>query len=231
MKDGSIKTSCTVAHQHSTCFEKLTNEQQQLVEENQVTVEYKKGEVIAKQGAFTTFVIYIREGLGKVFYEDNNERLILRIAAPGSLIGLTSLGKYNNIFQYTVSAYVDTTARLIDINLFRRLVRENGLFASAIVDILSAIAVQKNQRFFCLTHRQSYGKLADLLLCLAGNIFKNSRFDLPITRKELAELAGMSSESVIRTMKKFQEDGLITTSGKNIEIVDPEGLLRICELG
>jgi CRP-like cAMP-binding protein len=231
MQEEMIKTSCTVAHQHCKCFEKLTDEQKQLVEENQVTIEYKKGEVIAKQGAFTTHVIFICEGLGKVFYENNKSKLILRIAAPGSLIGLTSLGKYNNIFQYTASAYIPTMARLIDIKLFRQLIEENGLFAAAIVDILSEIAVQKNQRFFCLTHRQSYGKLADLLLCLAGNIFKDSQFDLPITRKELAELAGMSPESVIRTMRMFQDDGLIQTNGKNIEILDNEGLLKICELG
>jgi CRP/FNR family transcriptional regulator len=166
-----------------------------------------------------------------VFYEDHKEKLILRIAAPGSLIGLNSLGKFNNIFQYTASAYVDSVARLIDIKLFRQLIEENGQFAAAIIDILSEIAVQKNQRFFCLTHRQSYGKLADLLLCLAGNIFKNAEFELPITRKELAELAGMSTESVIRTMKNFQEDGLISTNGKTIHILDPEGLLSICELG
>jgi CRP-like cAMP-binding protein len=231
MSKASFKTSCTVAHQHCQCFEKLTEAQQQLVEESQVTVEYKKGEVIAKQGAFTTHVIFLCEGLGKVFYEDHKEKLILRIAAPGSLIGLNSLGKFNNIFQYTASAYVDSVARLIDIKLFRQLIEENGQFAAAIIDILSEIAVQKNQRFFCLTHRQSYGKLADLLLCLAGNIFKNAEFELPITRKELAELAGMSTESVIRTMKNFQEDGLISTNGKTIHILDPEGLLSICELG
>lgn len=230
-KSGRIKTSCTIAHKHCYCFEKLTPEQKKLVEENQVTIEFKKGEKIAKQGTFTTHVIFICEGLAKVYYEDNNQRLILRIAAAGSLIGLTSLGKNNNIFQYTASAYVDTKAKLIDLKLFRQLVEENSAFATAIIDILSENAIQKNERFFCLTHRQSYGKLADLLLCLAGNIFMNANFDLPLTRKELAELAGMSTESVIRTIKKFQDDGLIQTNGKNFEILDPEGLLRICELG
>lgn len=226
-----LKTSCTVAHEHSKCFDKLTPEQQKLVEENQVTVLYKKGEVIAKQGAFTSHVIMICNGLAKVHYQDNNESLILRIGAPGSLIGLTSLGQHNNVFHYTASAYVDTEAKLIDINLFRRLIEENAQFATAIIEILSETAVQKNERFFCLTHRQSYGKLADLLLCLAGNIFKDTSFDLPLTRKELAELAGMSTESVIRTLKKFQDDGLINNTGKRFEIIDPEGLLRICQLG
>lgn len=230
-KADRIKTSCTVANQHSQCFDKLTEEQQAMIEERQVTVRYKKGENIAKQGAFTTHVIFLCEGLGKVFYEDHDKRIILRVAAPGSLIGLTSLGKRNNIFQYSASAYIESTARLIDINLFRRLIEENGKFAAAIIDILSDIAIQKNERFFCLTNRQSYGKLADILLCLAGNIFKNAQFHLPLTRKELAELSGMSTESVIRTIKKFEEDGLIVIKDKTFEIVNPEELLKICQHG
>ncbi len=227
----SIKTSCTVAHEHCKCFDYLTDEQRDLIEKNRVTVEFKKGEIIAKQGSFTSYVLMVCEGLAKVFYEDKDESLILRIAAPGSLIGLTSLTKKSNVFHYSASAYVNTTVKLIDINVFKQLIAANGLFATAIIDILSANSIQKNERFFCLTHRQAYGKLADLLMCLAGNIFRNQKFLLPLTRKDLAELAGMSTESVIRTMKKFQDDKLIVSTGKTIEIINPDGLLRICELG
>ena len=226
-----IKASCTVTNIRCNCFTYLTEEQNALVERNQVKVVYRKGEIIAKQGTFATHILYVCEGLAKVYYEDNDKSLILRIAAPDCLIGLTSLPVSDNTFQYTASAYVDTTVKLIDINIIRQLIRENGEFASAIVDILCEIAIQKNGRFFCLSHRQSYGKLADILLCLAGNIFKTQQFDLSLSRKELAELSGMSTESVIRTLKNFQDDGLISINGKTFEIIDTEGLMRICQLG
>ena len=64
-----------------------------------------------------------------------------------------------------------------------------------------------------------------------SSIFKKSVFELHLTRKELAELAGMSTESVIRILKKFQEDNLVTITGKTFEISDPDGLQRICDLG
>lgn len=226
-----IKTSCTVVTSNCECFEKLTPEQKELVEKNQVTIEYKKGEIIAKQGTFTTHVLIICEGLAKVYYEDGDDKLILRISGPGSLIGLTSIPESFNTFQYTASAYVNTTAKLVDINIIRRLINENGAFAGAIIGILSENAIQKNQRFYCLNHRQAYGKLADILLCLAGNIFKTTKFELLLSRKELAELSGMSTESVIRTLKLFQDDGLIQTTGKTFEITDPDGLYKICQHG
>ncbi len=226
-----IKTSCTVVNVNKDAFHFLTDEQKELVESRQVTVAFKKGEIIAKQGTFTTHMLVLSEGLAKVYYEEDNKTLILRIAAPGSLIGLTSLPQNNNVFQYTASAYINTTVKLIELEIIKKLALENGRFALALIDILCEISIQKNGRFFCLSHRQSYGKLADIILCLAGNIFKKSDFEFALSRKELAELSGMSTESVIRTLKHFQEDGLIKITGKHFEVIDPEGLQKICQLG
>lgn len=226
-----IRTSCTVTHENCICFDALTEAQKKVVEEKQRIVHYKKGEIIAKHGAFASHVIFLCEGLVKVYFESGQDNLILKIVSPGNLIGLTSLQKDENIFRYTASAYVDSVARLIDINLFKQFIMENGNFAAAIINIMSENANQVNSRFFALTHRQSYGKLADLILCLAGNVFKSDQFNLHLTRKELAELAGMSTESAIRILKKFQDEGFIKISGKTFQILDVEGLTKICELG
>ena len=227
----AVRTSCTVADDHCKCFDALTEEQLALLERKQVTVEYNKGEIIAKHGAFASHVIFLCEGLVKVYIEHGEETLILKIISPGNLIGLSSLAEGDEVFQYSAAAYQKSIARLIDISTFKQLIRENGLFASKVISILSENSNQINNRFFCLTHRQSYGRLADLLLCLAGRVFKAEKFELDLTRKELAELAGMSTENVIRILKKFQDDKLINMNGKNIELTDLDALQRICDLG
>lgn len=231
MERGKLRTSCTVDHENCECFNYLTDEQRQLVEEKQRIVHYKKGEIIAKHGSFASHVIFLCDGLVKVYYESGNESLILKIVSPGNLIGLTSLQRSENIFNYTASAYVDSVAKLIDINLFKQFITENGKFAAEIINILSENTNQINSRFYGMTHRQAYGKLADLILCLAGRVFREPKFELLLTRKELAELAGMSTESAIRILKKFQDENYIKISGKTFEIVDLEGLQRVCDLG
>ena len=230
-QENNLRTSCTVVNENCKCFEKLTPKQRILIEGKQVEVEYLKGEVLAKQGAFASHIILICEGLAKVYYECKREKLILKIAGPGSLLGLTSMSDDNGIFNYTIAAYVDTVAKLIDITTFKQMIFDNGAFSAEIINILGENTNQINGRFFCLTHRQSFGKLADTILCLSGNIFKKQKFELLLTRKELAELAGMSTESVIRILKKFQDDKLITITGKTFDIVDMEGLQKICDLG
>jgi len=201
------------------------------METKQVEVNFKKGETIVKYGAFATHVIFVCEGLVKVYMEEKDDRLILKIMGPGNLIGLSSLNESEDVFQYTASAYQETKVKLIDINTFKQLIRENGYFAEKIINILSDNANLINNRFFCLTHRQSYGRLADILLCLSGRVFKADKFQLDLTRKEIAELAGMSTESVIRILKKFQDEKLIDIAGKMVEITDNEALKRICTLG
>ncbi len=52
-----------------------------------------------------------------------------------------------------------------------------------------------------------------------------------IDEVELAELSGMSIESVIRTLKQFQEDKLIEIKGKTFKVLDPDGLMEVCKLG
>ncbi|MDX1285782.1 MAG: helix-turn-helix domain-containing protein, partial [Draconibacterium sp.] len=91
--------------------------------------------------------------------------------------------------------------------------------------------VQSYGRFHCFTNKQMHGRMADILLCLSQRIFKNDSFNLPLTRSDLAELTGMSTESVIRVMKDFKEDGLIKFEGKDFELLNIEMLMKISEVG
>jgi len=119
----------------------------------------------------------------------------------------------------------------IDINIFRQLLKLNSSFAKEVIDILNSNSVQIYGRFFCLTHKQSYGRLADILLCLADRIFKKPEFELPLSRRDLAELSGMSSETVIRILKKFNEEKLIFMQGKKFKLLDYKRLKQISETG
>ena len=224
-------TSCTINSHNCRCFEKLSKEEIAFVEANSVKIKYKKREPICKQGSFVSHVMHIEKGLAKVFIDNGPNSLVLKIIPEGNLLGLTSVSEEHNTFQYSAMAYVDSEVKLIDISVFRQLVRQNAEFATEVIDILSANSIQIYGRFFCLTHKQAYGRLADILLCLSNRIFKQAEFELPLSRKDLAELSGMSSETVIRMLKKFCDDGLIALDGKRFRVIDYERLHKISEIG
>jgi CRP/FNR family transcriptional regulator len=202
-----------------------------MVDANSVKIRYKKGEIICKQGSFVSHIMFVEQGLAKVFLDDGSNTLVLKIIPKGNLIGLTSLSEDYNTYQYSAMAYVDSDIKQIDISTFRQLLKKNAEFGKEVINILSANSVQIYGRFFCLSHKQAYGRLADIILCLSDRIFKSPDFELPLSRKDLAELSGMSQETVIRMLKKFHEDGLIKLQGKNFKVLDYNKLKRISETG
>jgi CRP-like cAMP-binding protein len=224
-------SSCTLSFHQCRCFEKLTPEQTAFLKEHSVKISYRKGEMICKQGGFVSHVMYMEKGLAKVFLENGSNSLVLRITPDRNFLGLAAVSEEHSTFPYSAMAYVDSEITQVDVKAFRQLMDQNPAFTKEIIQILSANSIQIYGRFFCLTYKQAFGRLADILLCLSDRIFKNSEFDLPLSRKELAELSGMSSETVIRMLKEFKDEGLIRMEGKAIEVLDYERLKQISDTG
>ncbi len=223
--------SCTNLNNTNCCFDELTEEEKKLIDKNKVVLTYKKGENICKQGAFASHIIFLREGLAKIYLEGKSKNLILKISTSGNLIGLPCIYDDNNIFLYSATTYVSSEVELIGIDLFKQLILQNPKFAYRIINLLNENTVQTYGRFHCLTNKQMHGRMADILMCLSQRVFKHENFNLPLSRADLAELTGMSTESVIRVMKDFKDDGLINIKGKDIELLNVEMLMKISELG
>jgi CRP/FNR family transcriptional regulator, polysaccharide utilization system transcription regulator len=226
-----FKNTCATFLNEFSCFEQLTIEEKFEIEANSVEVIYKKGENICKQGSFASHIIYLEEGLVKSYLEGTPRDLILTITPSKRLVGLPAIFEGNNTFLYSVSSYVDSRVKLIDINTFKGLLRRNANFASRVIDILNENTSQGYGRFYCLVMKQLHGRLADILLCLSQRIFKNDKFDLPLSRTDLAELTGMSTESVIRILRDFKDNELILMTGKSMQILDFDRLQKISDFG
>ncbi len=214
-----------------SCFDLLTPDEKALVDSRSVLVNYKKGEMVCKQGSFASHIMYLEKGLVKIYLEGNPKDLILTITPQKNLMGLQALFEGNNTFLYSISTYTDSAVRLIDIQIFKQLLKQNPLFAYRILNIVNESTSQSYGRFFSLTQKQLHGRLADILLCLSTKIFKSEAFDLPLTRSDLSDLTSMSTESVIRIMKDFKDDGIIDINNKSITLLDTARLARISEKG
>jgi CRP/FNR family transcriptional regulator len=232
MKDSfNTYTSCCIGQHKCNCFNVLTPEEHDYLFSNSVLVKFGKQEMIYKQGGLVSNIMLVESGLVKVFIENENNILVLKIITSGNLLGMTSISEKNNTYQYNAMAYVDSVIRQIDINVFRTVVKQNPVFAKEIIDMLNSNSIQINNRFFCLSHKQSFGRLADILLCLSERVFQEPEFELPLSRKELAELTGLKTETVIRLLKQFADEGIIHLNGKKITIRENQTLKKISEKG
>jgi len=231
MESINTYTSCCIGQHKCNCFNILSEEEHDYLFSNSVLIKFGKQEMIYKQGGLVSNIMIVESGLVKVFIENENNVLVLKIITAGNLLGMTSISEKNNTYQYNAMAYVDSVIRQIDINAFRSVVKQNPAFAKEIIDMLNSNSIQINNRFFCLSHKQSFGRLADILLCLSERVFQESEFELPLSRKELAELTGLKPETVIRLLKQFTDEGIIQLNGKKISIRDNKTLKKISEKG
>lgn len=233
--DQNIETKslshCSAFEFEQNWYDLLTEPEKSLIDENSVSISFRKGETVCKLGAFASHIYFLEEGLVKVYLEEKNNNLILMLSTKNNLLGLAAVYDGNNKMPYSISTYTDSRLRMIDIQVFRQLLKQNANFGYHIINLLNESTAQIYGRFFSLTQKQLHGRLADILLCLSNRIFKSRSFDLPLSRADLGDLTGMSTESVIRMMKEFKEDGLIDMECKKIELLDVARLERISEFG
>jgi len=231
MEERYSSVNCLLCRKEGkVCASALTTEQAKELNKHRAEVTFKKGEVMCKQGGIASHVMFIREGLVKVYLEKGKKNLILRIKSGGTYVGLSSMFG-SNIFNYSASAFVDTKVCMIEMEAFQKMVEENAAFGIEIIKILNKSLMQGYDRLYLLTQKNLHGRLADILICLSKKVYQKHQFKLQVTRKELGDLSSMATESVVRILKDFKDEGIIEIQGKTIEIKNVERLERISDLG
>ena len=204
-------------------FEKL--------EKTSVKLNFKKGETILKQGGMPSHIAYLEKGIVKFNYEsESGKNLILTIvSAPKILGGANLFYKDNNLFS--LIAVEDCEVIMIDSKVIEGVLMDNSKFAMMMFQVASEMFKKSVMNFISLAHKQKEGRIADIFLFLANEVYHNTSFLLSLTRKEIAEFAGCSTENVIMTLSKWQSEKIVSLEGKIIEIKEIDKLKHISKIG
>jgi len=209
----------------------LSPEQLELLQNNSNVVSYNKKDSVFRQGTRTSHIMMLVSGLVKIFKEGRNERtVLLRISSPGDYIGMLSV-MGDQIHQYSATAVETSEICFVDINAFRNVLMENGKFSLQLINLISQDGLFIFNRLVNQTHKQLPGRIADVLLYFTEDIYGKSQFDFPLTRRELAELAGTTKESFIRTLTEFKNDKIISLDGSHVQIISLDIIKTLSELG
>lgn len=221
---------CTKCEIIQPLFRLLTHDQLNYINSDRFEVVYKKGELIYKQGTSYTHMISLTSGLVKLYMETRKKKFIYRVAKPVDLIGGPGLYT-DNKHHNSATALTDITACYLEIDRFRKMIKENALFAEGYLKIVSERSENAFERLLSLSHKQIPGLVAERLLSLSKNTYNSISFLLDLSRQDLADFCGITKESVVRVLKEFKDDGYIRVSNNHIEILDKNSLQRISELG
>ncbi|MGV8134493.1 MAG: Crp/Fnr family transcriptional regulator [Mangrovibacterium sp.] len=201
------------------------------LEKTSVKLNFKKGETILKQGSLPTHIAYLESGIVKFNFENEvNKNLILTIvSAPKILGGANLFYKDNNLFS--IIAVEDCDVVMIDAKILENVLSENSRFAMMLFRTASEMFKTAVLNFVSLAHKQKEGRIADVILYLVQEVYHTQSFSLSLTRKELAEFAGCSTENVIMTLSRWQSEGIISMNARKMEVSDIERLKYISKIG
>jgi CRP/FNR family transcriptional regulator, polysaccharide utilization system transcription regulator len=226
-----LENTCLACKKSSDIFNVLNEKELEKIDCQKVSIKYKPGEIIFKQGAPANFFVCVTSGLVKLYIEHQNSRnLIIGLTRPINYI--FEPGPFVDLHHHvTAVACEETTTCLIDVKVMKELIVSNPAFANEFIKKISIQAVRLFDRISSCTQKHVYGRVADTLLYLHPGIYVENPFELSVSRQDLADLSGMTKESIIRVLKKFKEDDIIVLEGNHIKVNDREKLEVISKKG
>jgi len=213
------------------CFQELLPEEIKLVQQERTQVLFRKGDSLTKQGTFGSYVLFIVTGYVKQYLEGDGQRdFNLRIIKPGEFVGL-SIVFSGNTFSYSSVALTECRAFLIDKQAVSSLAKKNGNFGFSIIKRYCELNISLFKSLNNVIFHQMNGRMAEILLYLDSFKKDNPEIFQLLSRKELAEFAGVSMESGVKLLKNFEKDGLIELHEKDIRIINHVKLEEISRRG
>jgi CRP-like cAMP-binding protein len=184
------------------------------------------GSLISQSGETVSSLIVVISGTVKGEMVDYAGRVIKieDIHAPGALASAFMFGKRNR-FPVNVVAVSDGELLMIEKPDFLRLLKRNDIILVNFLNMISNRSQFLSEKIKFLTFKTIKGKLAYYILQKAGK--ESSSVLLNMTQNELADFFGVARPSVGRAIGELEQEGYIEAKGKNIKIIDKEGLADI----
>ena len=192
---------------------------------------FRKGEIINHEGEKITNFKYLKSGLVKLYRRTpSGEEQVITITKPFEFVSNMNIFSEDR-YHYSVSAVEDSVVCTINLDFIKALFLKNGGFAMGLMAKISKINDKIITQTLDIRQKNLVGRVAFILLYFAKEIYSTRVFDLPVSRKEIADYIGMSTANVSRTLSDFKRERIIKVVGKAIEIVDIEKLEIISKRG
>jgi len=187
------------------------------------TKKFQSGSLISQSGEPVNSLIVVISGVVKGEMVNYAGRVIKieDIPAPGALASAFMFGNRNR-FPVNVIAISDGELLLIEKPDFLKLLMRNDIILVNFLDMISNRSQFLSEKIKFLNFKTIKGKLAHYILQKAGK--EKSSILLDMTQNELADFFGVARPSVARALGDLEEEGYLEAKGKNIKIIDKEGL-------
>ncbi|WP_179320484.1 Crp/Fnr family transcriptional regulator [Winogradskyella helgolandensis] len=189
----------------------------------------QKGETLFREGESINGIYCIKDGVCKLTkLSANGKDQIVKLVVRGDLLGQRSLvtDEKSNL---TAIAVNEMEVCFIPKNEILHDLSKNASFSlDMLQDMAKELRIADNI-IVDMAQKSVKQRLADLLMYLHStfDVDENGYLSVILSREDYANLVGTATESAIRILSQFKKEDLISTTGKQIKVIDFEGLRRV----
>jgi len=203
------------------------NELKNFFDDEGVISSYKKGECIYKDGEHSNNIYLILKGVVKTHkMDESGKELITALHKADDFLGFTSF--MDNIpYQESATAVERVELAGVSKNDLKEVLVKSQNVSLELMNVLTDNLAEIKDQLLQMAYSSVRKKTAQTILQFTEVLNKNPEEAIKISRNDLASVAGIATESLIRTLSGFKKEKLIEIEGRNIKILDLEGLRMI----
>lgn len=204
---------------HAKCKNVFENLPSGLIDKSQKII-LKRGDFLYQKGDPANGIFYIKDGLiALVNISPSGHESLLRVFTNNFFIGYRSFIASDE-HHASSQALTDCVVYRLSINSLDSLKINYPDVLMHISQMLARDLRIAEERFNDLTGKRVLSRIIDALIFL-----KQRKGDYPWTRREIGEFCGATTETVTRSFKKLENEGLIQKEGREVIVKDMEKLL------
>jgi len=223
IKLSALKTACQSCNLHDLCLplgldmgdiDKLDS----IIKRSRPL---QKGEHLFNGGDDFTSIYAVRSGSIKTFSEsEEGDEQITGLYLPGELLGLDAI--HENTHPCSAIALETTSLCEIPFSTLENLSTKIPELHHQLFRIMSKEIATDQSLLMLMAQKSAEEKLAAFLVNLSSRLkqrnFSETEFNLSMSRKDIGNYLGLTIETISRTFSRFQNDGLLSTQRKYVNI-------------
>ncbi|MCB8933414.1 MAG: Crp/Fnr family transcriptional regulator [Chthonomonadaceae bacterium] len=217
----------------STLLNSLTAEEMQTLARNSRMARAARGEAVWLHGSEVEFFGLVSLGFVKMVKGSaSGHDAALEIMGPGQIFGM--MGTIEGVgCPLTAIAVTELSYLKIPKTTFGPIYEANHAFKDRLIRRSSMRLHDKMNLLARLSSGRVEQRMATILFMLTDSYGEETpagvRLQVPLTRQDLAELAGTSTETAIRVMSRWQKEGVVATESHIITLLDTDALQEVLD--
>ena len=204
------------------------NDLKNYFEDNGESFRFAKETTIYKEGNNSNYIYLINSGLIKCHkLDEQGKQLTTALYKEDDLFGYTSFTQ-NLAYQESATAIQETELVGLSKKTLTSVLNKNHKVTLELIELLTEDLASVKDQLLQMAYSSVSKKTANTILLFAEKLNRKPEDQIKISRNDLASVAGIATETLIRTMSSFKKQGLIEIEGRTIRILDLEKLKEIC---